>query len=387
MADSVDLSRSCALQRAQTMLSGDVMKTQSDQNLDPSGARVSIARPGGREVLTLSGFTPASPGPGEVMIRVSAIGVNFADIAVRLGLYESAKRLVGWPITPGFDIAGVIEEVGPPGEGGDSRGEHTTRWKRGDEVFGVTFFGAYSTHVTLPADQIFTRPSGWSWARAAAFPTVHLTAWYALYQLGAPHRGQRVLIHSAAGGVGLALTQLCVATGLEVVGVVRGAHKVDVVRSAGAHHVIDKGAEPIWTGVDREAQDGFDLIFDANGYETLRGGYRRLRPEGRLVCYGAATMLKRGGGRRPWLRLAWRYLTRPQFDPLAMTSDNRSVMAFNLSFLFHRKVLLREAFHQLLSLDAPLMEQPCTLFALSEVAQAHQLLESGTSVGKIILTP
>ena len=148
-----------------------------------------------------------------------------------------------------------------------------------------------------------------------------------------------------------------------------------------------KGANGLWRAVDTLAPDGFDLVLDANGYETLRSGYDRLRPEGRLICYGAATMLKRGGGRPPWLRLAWRYLTRPKLDPLAMTSENRSVMAFNLSFLFHRKALLFEALTYLMSLEPELIEQPSVTLPLSEVAEAHRLIESGESVGKIILQP
>ena len=350
------------------------------QKGEPS--HVSLNRPGGWEQLKLSPLTLRAPEPGEVRVRVRAAGVNFADVAVRLGLYESAKQLVGWPITPGFDLAGEVEEIGPPAPGAEP-----SPLKVGDRVFGVSFFGAYSTHVTLPARQLFPLPEGWSFERGAAFPTVHLTAWYALHPLAAARPGQRALVHSAAGGVGLALLQLCRAAGVETVGVVRGAHKLEAAHAAGAGALIDKGAESLWPALDRAAPEGFDLIFDANGYETLRGGYARLRPEGRLICFGAATMLRRGGGRAPWLRLAWRYLTRPRLDPLSMTSDNRSVMAFNLSFLFHRAELLRAAFAELLALTPPLQEQPRICFPLAEVARAHQHIESGESVGKLILCP
>lgn len=345
------------------------------------GKRVQIERAGGWEALTLKPFVPSEPNAGEVRVRVKAAGVNFADIAVRLGLYESAKKLVGWPITPGFDIAGIVEAVGP------SDAEESSKLKVGDPVFGVSFFGGYSTHVIVPEGQVFPLPPEWSFERAAAFPTVHLTAWYALRHLGASRAGQRALVHSASGGVGLALCQLCRATGIEVVGVVRGAHKVQAARKAGATYVIDKGAEELWEAIDRAAPDGFDLIFDANGYETLKSGYHRLRAEGRLICFGASTMLKRGGGRAPWLRLAWRFLRRPKFDPLAMTSENRSVLAFNLSFLFHRQDLLKEVFDELLSMTPPLIVQPIKTFPLDQVVEAHQHLESGSSVGKLILIP
>lgn len=346
-----------------------------------SGQRVHIHSPGGWEVLQLENFTPLEPKAGEVMVKITAIGVNFADIAVRLGLYESAKQLIGWPITPGFDLAGEIVAVG------ESNQEKLSHFNIGDRVFGVSFFGTYASHVTVPVDQLFRIPISWTNEKAAAFPTVHLTAWYALHHMGAGRAGQRALIHSAAGGVGLALIQLCHAAGIETVGIVRGQHKVKVAQDIGAHHVIDKANISLWQQVDSLAPDGFDLVFDANGYETIKQGYARLKPEGRLICFGAATMLKRGGGKIPWLRLAWRYLLRPKFDPLAMTSENRSVMGFNLSFLFHRKEMLAEAFTQLLSLEPPLIEQPQSTFSLDDVAKAHRHLESGNSVGKIILTP
>ena len=341
--------------------------------------KVSISRPGSWDQLSLVRFELTSPVETEVTVKIYAAGVNFADIAVRLGLYESAKKLVGWPITPGFDIAGVVVAVG-------DQVSHE-QLKIGDRVFGVSFFQGYSTHVNVPANQLFRLPEEWSFERGAAFPTVHLTAWYALHQQGQAQLGQRALIHSAAGGVGLALIQLCRRAGLQTVGVVRGPHKCEIVSRFGADHVIDKSQVDLWREVDQVSPEGFDLIFDANGYETLKKGYERLRPEGRLICFGAATMLKRGGGRIPWFRLAWRYLRRPTFDPLAMTADNKSILAFNLSFLFHRADLLQRAFEELLTHSEPLSSSPITCFPLSDVVQAHQLIESGTSVGKIVLLP
>src|SRR5690606_30795686 len=122
---------------------------------------------------------------------VQAAGVNYADCVVRMGLYESAKKYVGWPITPGFEFAGRV----------DALGEGTPGLAPGDEVFGVTRFGGYASSVVVPRHQVFRRPAVCSPDEAAAFPSVHLTAWYALFELAHPRPGSTLLVHSAAGGV------------------------------------------------------------------------------------------------------------------------------------------------------------------------------------------
>ena len=151
-----------------------------------------------------------TPGEGEVLVRTDAVGVNFADVVVRMGLYESARKYVGWPITPGFEFAGVVAAVG--------RG--VSDLLAGELGFGLTRFGGYATHVVVPRDQVFRIPKGFTSSEAAAFPVVFLTAYYALFELAAAKAGTKVLVHSAAGGVGGALLQLARVAGCEAVGVV-----------------------------------------------------------------------------------------------------------------------------------------------------------------------
>ena len=342
---------------------------------------VVVHRAGGYGQLKLEEHPTPSPGPGEVLVATRAIGVNFADCIVRMGLYKSAKEYVGWPITPGFDFAGVVTAVG----------DGVTLHAPGDEVLGVTRFGAYSTHVVVPQDQLIPRPSALSMAQAGAFPTVFLTAWYALHRLGAVSEGDSVLVHSAAGGVGGALVQLGKRAGATVVGVVGGAHKVATAEEHGADCVIDRSSEDLWTRAKQAAPDGYRIVLDANGVATLKHSYRHLAPEGRLVIYGFHTMFSR----RPSLgipnpfKLAWGWLRTPRFDPLDLTSANKSVMGFNLSFLFHRKDVLRAALTDLLAgLDAgDLRPPPVQCFALDAVADAHRAIESGQTVGKLVLVP
>jgi NADPH:quinone reductase-like Zn-dependent oxidoreductase len=158
----------------------------------PVASRVVVHRPGGHDRLILEQHPTAHAGTDEVAISVRAIGVNFADTIVRMGLYASAKELVGWPITPGFEIAGVVREVGAG----------VRDLSPGDEVFAVTLFGGYAGDVVVPRRLVFRKPAALSFPEAAALPAVFMTAWFAVHELAHPRAGAKVLVHSAAGGVG-----------------------------------------------------------------------------------------------------------------------------------------------------------------------------------------
>lgn len=341
--------------------------------------RVVIHRAGSYDRLTIEEQPDPRPGDGEVAIAVSAIGVNYADCVVRMGLYASAKVYVGWPITPGFEVAGEVAALGAG----------VTDLQVGQPVFGVTRFGGYASRIALPRRQLFALPEGWRPAEAAGFPCVFLTAYYGLLELAHPRPGDRVLVHSAAGGVGGALVQLAKLRGCRVVGVVGASHKVATVQGLDADAVIDKSAEPLWPAAERHAPDGFDVVLDANGVETLRGSYDHLAPSGKLVVYGFHTMLPKKGGKPRWLKLARDYLRTPRFNPLDMTTTNRSVLAFNLSFLFDKQALLAEAMADLIGwvAEGKLRAPAVTEYPLDRVADAHRDLESGQTVGKLVLVP
>jgi NADPH:quinone reductase-like Zn-dependent oxidoreductase len=256
-------------------------------------------------------------------------------------------------------------------------------------VVGVTRFGGYASHVCVDARQVCARPPGLDAVRAAALPTAFLTAWYALRRMARVERGERVLVHSAAGGVGSALVQLALEAGARVVGVVGAAHKVAAVRELGCDDVVDKSRDELWKRAQELAPDGYHAVFDANGHTTLRKSFEHLAPEGRLVVYGFHSALRTLGGRPDPLRLAWSVLRTPCFRPMEMTRENRSVLAFNLAFLFERVDALRPAFVELLELvrSGRLRAPAVTTFPLEEAAEAHRQLESGRSVGKLVLVP
>ena len=347
--------------------------------------RISIQKPGDRSQLRLETVADLTPGPGQVRVAVRAIGVNFADIAIRLGLYESAKKYVGWPITPGFETAGVIDAVGPGAEPLLAAQGLAV----GSAVIAVSRFFGYASQVVVPANQLLALPEGWSFSQGAAFPVAYLTAWYALHHAAHAAAGERVLVHSAAGGVGQALVQLAVAQGCRVMGTVGSADKVAVVKSLGAEAVVVRSERALWPAVQAWAKDGVDVILDANGVETLAEDYRHLAPAGRLVVYGHASMLDRGGGKTPLWKLAWRWLQTPRWNPLQMTTQNKSVLAFNLSFLFDRVDMMHDALVFVLGRVAAGQAGPLPVqeFALANVADAHLALESGKTQGKLVLIP
>ena len=339
--------------------------------------KVVVHSAGGHDKLKLEEHPTPEPGVSEVLIETRTIGVNFADLVVRMGLYESAKKYVGWPITPGFECTGNVVRVGAG----------VTDLAPGDEVVALVRFGAYSTHVVAPRAQVFPRPERLDTVQAGAFFVVHLTAWYALEELCRLRPGRRVLIHSAAGGVGLASVRIAKIRGAEVTGVVGAPHKVDAVHAAGADYVIDRSAVPLWKTAERISPSGFHAVLDANGVETLRQSYAHLAPTGRLVVYGAHTMLRRGKDRPSWIKLAVGLARTPWFHPLLLTNDNRGVLGFNLSYLFDEISILAEALAVLVPWieSGRLPSPPVTTFPFEKVADAHAALESGRTVGKVAL--
>jgi synaptic vesicle membrane protein VAT-1 len=340
--------------------------------------KIVIEKAGNYDELKLEEFPNPKPGKGEILIATYAIGVNFADCLVRMGYYRSAKDFIGWPITPGFEISGIVKEVG----------EGVTQFTPGQKVIAITLFGGYTTHLVVSEDQVFLLPAELDFTHGAGLPAVFLTAYYALFELAYAKMGNWILIHSAAGGVGSTLVQFAKLAGCNVVGVVGGAHKVDYVKSLGADVVIDKSSEDLWKKARQTCPEGYDIILDANGVETLRQGYKHLSIGGKLVVYGFHTMFSKGRGRPNIFKLFWDYFRTPRFNPINMTSDNHSVLAFNLSYLFKKKKLLREDMNTMLRWiqEGKVIRPNVKTYPLEKVSKAHRDLESGNTIGKLILT-
>jgi len=320
----------------------------------------------------------ADPRPAEARVRVAAVGLNFADLFACLGLYSATPK---GAFVPGLEFAGTVEAVGASAPG---------PVRVGDQVFGLTRFGAYATAVTLDARYLWPVPPGWSLVQAAAFPVQALTAWYGLVELGGLGVGEAVLLHSAAGGVGLNALAILAARQARVVATVGGAAKRDFLLDGyglRSEQIIVRDRRTFAAQLDRAlaalGMRGFDVVFDAIGGPFFRPGYDRLLAEGRYVVYGAADFMS-PGSRPGYLGLALKYLRRPRLDPLRMMAENKSVLAFNLIWLWERVERLAPAFDAIL----PLICTPPAIgrrFGFADAPQALRYLQRGENIGKVVL--
>jgi len=341
--------------------------------------KIVIERPGGHRQLKIKEYPTPTPQKNEVLVEVSAAGVNFADVFIRLGLYKSAKEFVGWPITPGFEFSGKVLDCG----------DDVSDLEIKAPVFGVTLFGGYSSHICVPREQVFpiAKDSKFKSDEWAAFPTVFLTAYHGLFQNFVLRPQMKILVHSAAGGVGSALLQLGKIADCRMIGVVGASHKEKTAFACGAEVVIDKSKQDLWLKVKEICPAGCDIVFDANGPATLKQSYNHLAATGKLVVYGFHSMLSKKGGLVKTINLAIQYFRIPKWNPLDMTGENKSIITFNLSYLFHRMDLFKEAMQDLLKWveEGKIKMPPLQAIPFDKVADAHRALESGTTVGKLIL--
>ena len=320
------------------------------------------------------------PGPGEARIRVEAIGLNFADLFACQGLYSATPS---GSFVPGLECAGVIESIG-------NETQSMSDLRPGDRVIALTRFGAYATALNVGIQYLHRVPDGWTMEQAAAWAVQGLTAWHGLVALGAVKRNDVVLVQSAAGGVGLLALDIVEALGARPIAVVGQDAKRDFLtgqRDVSPSSIIVRHSRSFGAQIDAATAalgaDGLDCVLDAVLGPTFRPAFERLRPEGRYVLYGAADFMSHAS-RPNYLALGWRYLRRPRLDPLAMISANRSVMAFNLIWLWDRVERLPEGYAALERL-LPCPPHVGARFPFDQAVEAMRLLQSGQTIGKVVL--
>ena len=236
---------------------------------------IQIHETGGPGVLTLADLPIPAPGPGQVLIRIEAIGVNFIEIYFRKGVYKAAL-----PLTPGSEAAGTVEELGPG----------VTGFAAGDAVASVSVLGSYAEYALVPAAALVKTPKGLSMEQAAAAMLQGMTAHYLAHSTFPLKAGDTALVHAGAGGVGLLLTQIAVRLGARVITTVSTAAKAELSREAGASETI------LYTEQDFEAEvkrltdgKGVDVVYDSVGKTTFDQSLNCLRPRGLLALFGASS--------------------------------------------------------------------------------------------------
>lgn len=314
---------------------------------------------GGPEVLKLADVPKPEVRPGMVLIKVHAIGVNFADVRFRQGLYVVKPKL---PDTPGMEAAGVVEAVG----------DGVTGFKPGDRVAAFTV-KSYAEYCQAPAPMVVPLPEGVSFVDGAAFPVQVMTAYHMLHTMDAVGPGRIVLVHSAAGGVGLVAVQLAKIAGARVFGTVSSDAKAPLVKDAGADAVIDYAAQNFADEALKLTNDrGVDLILDAVGKPTFEDGLRCLAPLGHLILYG------RAGGPTDPLNVA-------TLSAKSIKVSGFMVPTVTRNFPEKTKESAKRCFA--LMAEGRLKLHIGKTFPLAAAADAHRFLESRQSTGKLILLP
>jgi NADPH:quinone reductase-like Zn-dependent oxidoreductase len=312
---------------------------------------------------------PPSPGPGQVRIAVRAAGVNFADHLARVGLYPEAPKP---PAVVGYEVAGTIEAVG---DGVDAA-------RLGERVFAGTRFGGYAEIVNVQAADAVRIADSLTFEQGAAIPVNYATAWAALHGYGSLRAGERVLIHAAAGGVGIAATQLAKAAGAVVHGTASpGKHAR--LAEFGVDRAIDYRRDGWWKGLPP-----YDIVLDAIGGKSLKRSYDLLRPGGRLVGYGVSALQQ---GEKRSLRTALPQLL-PMlrgFNLVKQLSESKTVIGLNMLALWDDRGTLQPWIEPLSQAIADGVVKPVVHAAVpfAEAGEAHRILAARENVGKVVLVP
>ncbi|KLO32575.1 zinc-binding dehydrogenase [Mycobacterium haemophilum] len=312
---------------------------------------------------------PPPPGPGQLQVAVRAAGVNFADHLARVGLYPDAPKL---PAVVGYEVAGSVEAVG---DGVDAN-------RVGERVLAGTRFGGYAEIVNVAAADTIALPDGVSFEQGAAVPVNYATAWAALLGYGSLRAGERVLIHAAAGGVGIAAIQLAKAAGAEVHGTASpGKHQK--LAELGVDRAIDYRRDGWWKGLGR-----YDLVLDALGGTSLRRSYDLLRPGGRLVGYGISAMQQ--GEKRSLRRVAPHALSMLRgFNLLTQLEESKAVIGLNMLRLWDDRGTLEPWITPLTKAlqDGTISPVVHAAVPFAEAPKAHRILAARENIGKVVLVP
>jgi NADPH:quinone reductase-like Zn-dependent oxidoreductase len=333
-----------------------------------------IPRLGGPEVLEIREAPDPAPEAGEVTIRVAYAGVNFGDVMARIGLYPGAPKL---PLVVGFEVSGTIEAVGAG----------VTGLRAGQRVLALTRLGGYSSVVRAKAALVLPLPDSLGLEKAAALPVAYLTAWTMLVRLGNLQPGDKVLVHAAAGGVGLAAVQIARWRGAEIFGTA-STSKLGRLKEAGVAHAIDYTSQDFEREVMRTTEgQGVDLVLDAIGGDSFKKSYRCLAPLGRLYVYGASAFAPGAG--RDLLPILQQLCALPKWKPLELMKENRGVHGVDLDHLWDRADQLGDMLRPILALTESRALDPVVdrIFPFAEAGAAHDHLKERKNFGKVLLRP
>jgi len=329
--------------------------------------QIVTTRNGSVEVLKVEQKPDPTPGSGDVLIRVKAAGLNFADILARQGLYPDAPKK---PCVMGYEVSGIVETLGA---GVDQA-------LLGKAVVALTRFGGQSELVVVDSNQIFEKPDSLSFEQAAAIPVNYLTAYALLAVMGSLQPGEAVLIHNAGGGVGLAALDIAKRLSAITYGTASpGKH--DFLRRRGLDHAIDYRNQD-WLAVLKKLTNerGVELVIDPLGGGHWKKSYQALRATGRLGMFGispASADLPPAAWQTPW------------FHPFGLLNQNKGVFGLNLGHMWHEREKVAEWMKVILDgvREGWIRPHVDKSFPFDQVGDAHAYMEARKNIGKVVLIP
>ncbi len=310
------------------------------------------------------------PEAAEVTINVKAIGLNFADLFAIQGLYSATPK---GSFIPGLEYSGTVSNIG----------SNVTDFKVGDRVMGVIRFGAYASRLNIDQQYITKLPDDWSFEDGASYIVQAITALYALVILGNIKDGDTVLIHSAAGGVGIYANRIAKKFNAFTIGTIGNKSKTEFLKREGYDEIILRDNNFIKNLKNILLNRDLNIVLDSIGGKVFTECFKLLSPEGRMIVFGAAQFMSHSSRPNP-IKLLLKYLNRPKLDPLLLTDKNKSVMGFNLIYLWETGDL-----HDLLSKLSRLnLEKPFIghRYSFKELPQALKHFQSGNTIGKVVIT-
>jgi NADPH2:quinone reductase len=331
-----------------------------------------LERHGGPEVLRIRAVSTPVPGPGEVRVRVEAIGLNYAEILSRKGLYGWAPRM---PYTPGMEATGTIDLLGPD----------VNRRRVGERVIVGAQHGAYAEQIVVPERQALPAIAGFSTEENAAIAVNYLTAWVALIEMARLRPTDRVLVTAAAGGVGTAAVQIAIRFGCATVGLAGSDAKLDAIRALGAESAVNYRRADFPERLRAAAgPDRFDVVVELVGGAVFREVWPVLAPFGRVIVAGFASLALQRWNPISWVR-TWRDL--PKADIRSLAPNSHGLLGTHIGYLLNDPPRLARLWAALMAFVTTQEIRPLVgaTFPFEEMAEAHRLMESRRSVGKIVL--
>ncbi|HUI29000.1 MAG TPA: zinc-binding dehydrogenase [Candidatus Acidoferrales bacterium] len=310
------------------------------------------------------------PADNEVCVEVKAIGLNFADVFSILGLYRAAPKR---DFIPGLEFSGIVIE----------KGKDASSVKVGDRIMGSIRFGSYTTHLNIDHRYVLKLPDDWSFEEGASFIVQALTAYYALVPLGNIKENQTVLIHSAAGGVGIYANRIAKKFSAYTIGTIGSPSKIELLKSEGYDGIIVRDRNFKSEIANRLKGRQLDLVLDSIGGKVQKISFDFLATTGRLVAYGLSQFAS-PGPRPNYFKLAVKFITMPRYQTLTLIESNKSVLGFNLIWLYERYDLWMKLLGELqaLNLNRPYVGK---VFPFEKLKDAVRTFQAGGTTGKVVV--